>query len=332
MIPGEAPEISIVVPVFNEEANVAPLCRAVREALADSGLDYELVLVDDGSSDGTRERLLEERRRDPRIRPHLLERNAGQTLAMAAGFAGARGRIIVSMDGDLQNDPRDIPMLVRRIDEGFDVVCGWRRDRKDAWLSRTLPSKIANRLIAWMTGVPIHDNGCSLKAYRAEVIRSLNLYSDMHRFLPALSSMTGARIDEVVVRHHPRVHGESKYGIGRTFKVLADMVTIKMITQFSGRPGHWFALLSLPWLALGLLSAGVWIAGLRLFHQKASVVFPSLAMVFLYLFGSLMSLAVLSEILLSHRDRQYLQRLASVLTVELGTGGSRTASGSGGRR
>jgi glycosyltransferase involved in cell wall biosynthesis len=321
MTPGDAPEISVVVPVFNEEANVAPLCRAVRDALAGSGLAHELVLVDDGSTDRTRERLLDEQRHDSRVRPHLLARNSGQTLAMAAGFAHARGRIIVSMDGDLQNDARDILMLVRRIDEGYDVVCGWRRDRQDAWLSRTLPSKIANRLIAWMTGVPIHDNGCSLKAYRAEVIRSLHLYSDMHRFLPALSSMTGARIDEVVVRHHPRVHGESKYGIGRTFKVLADMVTIKMITQFSGRPGRWFALLSLPWLALGLLSAGVWIGGLRFFERQASVVFPSLAMVFLYLFGSLISLGVLSEILLAHRDRRYLQRLASVLTVEMQTAG-----------
>jgi len=222
-------------------------------------------------------------------------------------------------------------MLVERIDQGYDVVCGWRKNRQDAWLSRTLPSKIANRLIAWMTGVPIHDNGCSLKAYRAEVIRSLNLYSDMHRFLPALSAMTGARIDEVVVRHHPRIHGESKYGISRTLKVLADMVTIKMVTQFSGRPSLWFAMLSLPWLVLGLLTAGVWIAGLRWFDQETSVVFPSLAMVFFYLFGSMMSLSMLSEILLAHRDRRYLQRLASVLTVETAADPTGPAAPSGQR-
>jgi len=324
MIPRKTPEISVVVPVYNEEANVALLCTAVREALADSSLDYELILVDDGSTDRTRERIRDESAQDARIRPLLLRRNAGQTQAMATGFAHARGRIIVSMDGDLQNDPRDIPMLVERIESGFDVVCGWRKNRQDAWLSRTLPSRIANRMIAWMTGVPIHDNGCSLKAYRAEVIRSLNLYSDMHRFLPALSSMTGARIDEVVVRHHPRVHGESKYGIGRTFKVLADMITIKMLTQFSSRPGLWFAMLSLPWLVLGLLAIGAWLISLWIVGRAGTVVLPSLAVVLFYLFGSMMSLAVISEILLAHRDRSYLRRLAEVLTTEVvgTTGGS----------
>ena len=321
----ETPGLSVVVPVFNEEENVAPLCAAVREALDGSGHDYELVIVDDGSTDRTRERILDERRQDPRIRPLLLLRNSGQTRAMAAGFAHARGRIIVSMDGDLQNDPRDIPMLVERIERGFDVVCGWRKNRQDAWLSRTLPSKIANRMIAWMTGVPIHDNGCSLKAYRAEVIRSLNLYSDMHRFLPALSAMTGARIDEVVVRHHPRIHGESKYGIGRTFKVLADMITIKMVTQFSSRPGLWFAMLSLPWLVLGLLAIGAWLVSLWIVGPAGSVVLPSLAVVLFYLFGSMMSLAVVSEILLAHRDRSYLRQLAEVLTTEVpGTAGGPT--------
>jgi glycosyltransferase involved in cell wall biosynthesis len=324
MNPRKTPEISVVVPVYNEEANVALLCTAVREALADSDFDYELVLVDDGSTDRTRERIRDESARDARIRPLLLKHNAGQTRAMATGFAHARGRIIVSMDGDLQNDPRDIPMLVERIESGFDVVCGWRKNRQDAWLSRTLPSRIANRMIAWMTGVPIHDNGCSLKAYRAEVIRSLNLYSDMHRFLPALSSMTGARIDEVVVRHHPRVHGESKYGIGRTFKVLADMITIKMLTQFSSRPGLWFAMLSLPWLVLGLLAIGAWLISLWIGGRAGTVVLPSLAVVLFYLFGSMMSLAVVSEILLAHRDRSYLRRLAEVLTTEVPgtTGGS----------
>jgi glycosyltransferase involved in cell wall biosynthesis len=320
MDPSEKPDVSIVIPLFDEEDNVGRLCAAVREALADWGRNYEVIPVDDGSADTTKAKLIAESETDARLRPVLLSRNAGQTLAMAAGFAHARGRIIVSMDGDLQNDPRDIPMLVERIDRGYDVVCGWRKDRQDAFASRVLPSKIANGLIAWMTGVPIHDNGCSLKAYRAEVIRSLNLYSDMHRFLPALSAMTGARIDEVVVRHHPRIHGESKYGIGRTFKVLADMVTIKMVTQFSSRPGRWFAMLSLPWLALAILALGAWLIGSRMSESQTTMVLPSLAVVLFYLFGSLMSLSVISEILLAHRDRRYLRHLAEVLTTEVPSG------------
>jgi glycosyltransferase involved in cell wall biosynthesis len=310
-----APEISIVVPLYNEEDNVGPLCRAVRDALREWDRDWELVLVDDGSTDRTLELGLEEARADRRLRMLKMRRNAGQTQAMAAGFARARGEIIVSMDGDLQNDPRDIPLVVARLDRGYDVVCGWRKDRKDAWLSRTFPSKIANRLIAWVTGIPIHDNGCSLKAYRASVIRSIRLYSEMHRFLPAMSSMTGARIDEVVVRHHPRIHGESKYGIMRTFKVLNDMIVIKMLTQFSNRPGVWFALLSLPFLVLGVLSATVWLVQLSLPETSPSIVFPSVAVMLVYLFGHLMVLSILAEFLLARGDRGYLRRLSGVLAV-----------------
>jgi glycosyltransferase involved in cell wall biosynthesis len=309
------PEISIVVPLFNEEGNVGPLCRAVREALHDWDRDWELVLVDDGSTDRTLELGAEEARGDRRVRMLRMKRNAGQTQAMAAGFARARGAIIVSMDGDLQNDSRDIPLLVSRIDRGYDVVCGWRKDRQDAWLSRTLPSKIANRLIAWVTGIPIHDNGCSLKAYRASVIRSIRLYSEMHRFLPAMSSMTGARIDEVVVRHHPRIHGESKYGIMRTFKVLNDMVVITMLTQFSNRPGVWFALLAVPFLVLGGVSAAVWLVQLSLPEARPSIVFPSVAVMFVYLFGHLMVLSILAEFLLARGDRDYFKRLSRVLEV-----------------
>jgi len=309
------PDVSIVVPLYNEEENVAPLCAAIREALECWDHPYEVILVDDGSSDETVPRLRREAEADSRLRILELRRNSGQTLAMGTGFAKARGRVTVSMDGDLQNDPRDIPRVVSRIDDGFDVVCGWRKDRKDSWLSRTLPSKIANWMIARMTGIQIHDNGCSLKAYRSEIMRSLRLYSEMHRFLPALSSMTGARIDEVVVRHHPRIHGESKYGISRTFKVLSDMVTIKMITQFAGRPGVWFGLLSIPWLVLGAVSAVAWAVELWLSAGPPSIVFPSLTVMFFYLFGHMISLSVLSEVLLGHTGRSYLTRLADVLTV-----------------
>jgi glycosyltransferase involved in cell wall biosynthesis len=316
------PEVSVVAPVYDEEENVLPLCRAIHDALDGWDRTYEIVLVDDGSRDRTREILLEQVEHDPRLRVFFMKRNAGQTAAMAAGFAQARGEIIVSMDGDMQNDPRDIPLLVSRIDAGHDVVCGWRKARKDAWLSRKLPSKIANRIIAWLTGVPIHDNGCSLKAYRAKVISSLNLYSDMHRFLPALSSMTGARIDEVVVRHHPRTRGTSKYGISRTFKVLSDMVTIKMLIQFADRPGKWFGYLALPWLLLGVLCGAAWLVGVWVLDAPASIVLPSASVLSIYLFGHMMVLSILSEVILAEADRRYLQLLADVLTSSEETGES----------
>ena len=310
-----SPDVSVVIPVYNEEDNIRPLCAAIRDALAGWDRSYELILVDDGSSDATPVLLREEMAADGRLRALLLRTNRGQTQAMAAGFAAARGRIVVSMDGDLQNDPRDIATLVSRIDQGFDVVCGWRKDRQDAWLSRTLPSKVANWLIARLTGIPIHDNGCSLKAYRGEMIRSLRLYSEMHRFLPALSSMMGARIDEVVVRHHPRVHGESKYGISRTFKVLSDMITIKMLTQFANRPGAWFGFLSLPWLFLAIASGILGLGGFFSPSDNQTIVFSSLSVIFFYLFGHLMSLSVLSEMFLAHSDKTYLRRLVAVLAV-----------------
>ncbi len=316
-----APDVSIVVPLYNEEANVQPLCNAIREALRDWQRSWEAVLVDDGSRDRTRELSIDERRRDRRFRVVVLRRNSGQTAAMATGFAHSRGRIIVSMDGDLQNDPRDIPILVERVEAGWDVVCGWRKDRKDKWFSRKLPSRIANRIIAWMTGVPIHDNGCSLKAYRADVIRSLRLYSDMHRFLPALSSMTGARIDEVVVRHHPRIHGESKYGISRTFKVLADMVTIKMVTQFASRPSVWFGRLAVPWLVLGGGAVAAWLWQLRGPAGAGTIVFPSVAAMFFYLAGHLLALSVFGELVLARSDTAFLSRLATVLAVPVGESG-----------
>ena len=281
-----SPEVSIVVPLYNEEENVGPLCDAIRDALRMWSYEYEVVLVDDGSSDRTVERARAEAGRDARVRVLRLSRNSGQTQAMASGFARSRGDIIVSMDGDLQNDARDIPLLVSRLDHGFDVVCGWRKDRQDAWLSRTLPSKIANWLIAKVTGIPIHDNGCSLKAYRSSVIRSIRLYSEMHRFLPAMSSLTGARIDEVVVRHHPRLRGESKYGITRTFKVLSDIFVIKMLTRFSSRPGVWFASLALPFLFLGLVSAAAWLLGMSLQPSSSSIVLPSLVVMFASPWGS----------------------------------------------
>jgi len=247
------PGLSVVVPIFNERDNVGPLHDALTHALQLYGRPYEIVLVDDGSSDGTRDVLREFAATDPNLRVVMFRRNYGQTAAMAAGFRAARGRTIVSMDGDLQNDPADIGRLVDKLDEGFDVVCGWRRHRQDRAFTRLLPSRIANFMISRVTGARIHDTGCSLKAYRSWVVRSLHLYSDMHRFLAALGVGLGARITELPVRHHPRRAGVSKYGLGRVFRVLADLVGIKMLIQFAAHPIRWFTLLSAPLFLLAQL-------------------------------------------------------------------------------
>ena len=248
----DAPGLSVVVPIFNERDNVVPLHEALSYALQLLGRPYEIVLVDDGSTDGTRDSLRELAATDPHLRLILFRRNYGQTAAMAAGFRAARGRTIVSMDGDLQNDPADIGRLVQKLDEGYDVVCGWRRHRQDRVATRLLPSRVANFLISRVTGARIHDTGCSLKAYRSWVVRSLHLYSDMHRFLAALGVGLGARIAELPVRHHARRAGKSKYGLGRVFRVLADLVGIKMLIQFAAHPIRWFTLLSLPLLAMAI--------------------------------------------------------------------------------
>ncbi|MBK8098571.1 MAG: glycosyltransferase family 2 protein [Planctomycetes bacterium] len=240
------PEISVVVPIYNERDNLEPLHDALRWALQAQARSYEIIFVDDGSKDGGRDVMRVLAASDPHLRLVFFRRNYGQTAAMAAGFRICRGRIVVTMDGDLQNDPADIGRLVERLDAGFDVVCGWRRKRQDRMATRLLPSRLANLLIARVTGARIHDTGCSLKAYRSWVVRSLHLYSDMHRFMAALGVGLGARITELPVRHHPRRAGKSKYGLGRIFRVLADLIGIKMLIQFAAHPIRWFTLLSLP--------------------------------------------------------------------------------------
>lgn len=235
--PGTAPLLSVTVPLYNESESVRPLVAAVRDAMSEWPHTWELVLVDDGSRDDTVTIAAAETRDDARIRLVRLARNYGQATAMQAGFDHARGAVIVSMDGDLQNDPHDIPRLVAKLDEGFDLVAGYRVRRQDRFLSRKVPSYVANRIIRWLTDVPIRDNGCSLKAYRREVIERIRLYSDMHRFIPVLAvSLAGARIAEIPVRHHPRRWGSSKYGLSRATKVLADLLTITMIRSFRERP------------------------------------------------------------------------------------------------
>ena len=243
------PVLSIVIPVYNEQESVLPLYGKIRDACDALGKPYEVVFVDDGSRDRTAEILEQIHRQDARVKVIRFRRNFGQTAAMAAGFRYARGENIISMDGDLQNDPADIPLLLDKLEEGYDVVCGWRRERKDNRLTRTIPSIVANWLISKICGVRIHDSGCSLKAYRASVIKRVALYGEMHRFIPAMALLVGARVGEVVVHHHPRRFGQTKYGLSRMWKVFLDLFTVKMLVTFAPRPAAWFGLLSLPfWL------------------------------------------------------------------------------------
>jgi glycosyltransferase involved in cell wall biosynthesis len=240
--------LSIVVPLYNEEESVELLHRRISEALQDTGLEYEILFVDDGSRDRTLEIAAAIARRDPRLRVVEFRANCGQTPAMAAGIDLAAGEVIATMDGDLQNDPKDIPAMLAEMDEGTHMVVGWRKNRQDKLLTRKVPSWIANRLIGKVTGVPIKDNGCSLKLYRASVIKHVPLYSEMHRFIPAMASITGARVKEVPVTHHARQFGASKYGLSRTYKVLLDLLAIKTIIGFAQRPLLWFGLLAVPFM------------------------------------------------------------------------------------
>jgi glycosyltransferase involved in cell wall biosynthesis len=240
--------------MYNEEESIGPLHAAIVGALEPLGVTFEVVLVNDGSKDRTLDLATEIARADPRVRVVQFRRNYGQTPAMAAGIEHARGEILITMDGDLQNDPTDIARLIERIDAGYDIVVGWRQNRQDKLVSRKIPSRIANRLIARVTGVRIRDNGCSLKAYRASVIKHIPLYNEMHRFIPAMASVAGPRIAEIPVLHHARQFGQSKYGLSRVYKVLLDLLTIKTIAGFTSRPMVWFALLSLPLLLAGSMA------------------------------------------------------------------------------
>jgi glycosyltransferase involved in cell wall biosynthesis len=254
--------VSVVVPVYNEEDNVAPLLAGVTATLASLGRPYEIVVVDDGSTDDTAGRLRDAAARYPALRAVRLRGNFGQTAALAAGFDQARGELIVTMDGDCQNDPADIPRLLDALKDGYDVVSGWRRERQDPLWSRRVPSRMANALISWITGVHLHDYGCALKVYRREIVRDIALYGEMHRFLPALARWVGATIGEIPVGHHPRRRGASKYGLGRTVRVLLDLLTVKFLMSYWTRPIQIFGLLG---LLLG--GAGVGLGGL-LSYQK----------------------------------------------------------------
>lgn len=242
----EKADLSIVVPLYNEEDNLKPLYDAISTSARSIGLEYEIVFIDDGSSDKTFELAKKLARRDAKLRIIKFRKNYGQTPAMAAGIEHAKGEILLTMDGDLQNDPSDIPKFIEKIDQGYDIVVGWRYQRQDKLLTRKIPSRIANWLIGKITGVPIKDNGCSLKAYRAAVMKHVPLYSEMHRFIPAMTSLTGARIAEIKVKHHARRYGVSKYGLSRIYKVLLDLLAIKTLVSFTSRPLLWFGILAIP--------------------------------------------------------------------------------------
>lgn len=247
-------DVSVVIPIHNEEPNLEALYRELTEAFSGWGRSYEIIFVDDGSTDKSFAILERLQLADTRLRVIRFRRNFGQTAAFSAGFANARGRLIVTSDGDLQNDPRDIPMLVKKLeDEQLDIVCGWRRDRKDAFVSRLIPSFLANGLISWATGVKLHDYGCSLKVFRAEVVKSIKLYGEMHRFIPAIASEQGVAIGEAVVNHRPRLHGRSKYGISRTIRVVLDLLTVKFLLSYSTRPLQIFGLVGLAMSIPGVL-------------------------------------------------------------------------------
>ncbi|MBO9998089.1 MAG: glycosyltransferase family 2 protein [Cyanobacteria bacterium SID2] len=252
----KSPEISIVAPIYNEVESIPKLIDSIAATMEQTGRPYEILLIDDGSNDGSTELLQRIARERRDLRAVILRRNYGQTAAMAAGFRHARGNVIVTLDGDLQNDPTDIPRLLTTLEEGYDLVSGWRKNRQDAALTRLLPSKIANWVIGRVTGVQLHDYGCSLKAYRAEIVADMNLYGELHRFLPALAFIEGARIVEIPVAHHARRYGKSKYGLGRTFRVLMDLLTVFFMKKFLTRPMHVFGFFGIACTLAGIALSG----------------------------------------------------------------------------
>ncbi len=297
-------DVSIVIPVYNEIDNVAPLTASIEEVLSESLLNYEILFIDDGSTDGTVQRLKAVQRERKNVTLVLFRNNFGQSAALAAGFERALGEVIVTMDGDLQNDPKDIPRMLAKLKEGYDVVSGWRKKRKDTFIMRRIPSKIANRLICKVTKTELHDTGCAIKAYRRELLQRINLYGELHRFIPALSKMEGARIAEMVVNHHPRQFGKSKYNLTRTVRVILDLTTLNLLMKYIRNPLRFFGKVG---VLLGCISFVVLLAALREFGAENLNVLITLSFLFLaagfqfIFFGLLAKLIVESGV----RKRDY---------------------------
>jgi glycosyltransferase involved in cell wall biosynthesis len=304
------PTLTVTIPIYNEEDNIAPLYERVRAALEALNRPWELILVNDGSRDRSAERLDAVAASDSRVAVVHLRRNYGQTAALMAGLDHARGEIIVPMDGDLQNDPADIGKLLAKLEEGFDVVSGWRKDRQDHAIKRNFPSRIANGLISSVSGVHLHDYGCSLKAYRRDVLDGVKLYGEMHRFVPIYASWNGARVTEVPVLHHPRLHGESKYGLERVIKVVLDLIVVKFLFRYSTKPIYVFGGFGLVSLVAAFVT-GLWALGLKFFGGVSLIQTPlPLLTVFL---GAIAVLSILMGLLAEMLNRTYHESQAKAV-------------------
>lgn len=291
-------DISIVSPVYNEAENVEEVCNELISALSKTGKSFEIIFVDDGSIDSTFEKLKKIRERDKRVKIIRFRKNFGQTPAISAGFDYSKGEIVITIDADLQNDPSDIENLLRKIEEGYDLVSGWRWKRKDKFFTRILPSKIANFLISIITGVKLHDYGCTLKAYRSEVVKNIRLYGEMHRFVPAVASLLGINVAEVKVNHRKRKAGKSKYGIGRTIRVILDLITVKFLISYSTRPLQIFGLMGLMTGGTGFF-LGLYLTYLKIIEKQAIGNRPLLLLSVLLIFlgAQFISLGLIAEML-----------------------------------
>ena len=293
-----SPDLSLFLPVLDEEENLRPMHAKIRAALDSLGKSAEVIYVDDGSTDKSLEILKEIAAADDRVRVISLRRNYGQTAAMSAGIDAAKGQILIPMDADLQNDPADIARLLDKLNEGYDVVSGWRKNRQDKLVSRKIPSQIANRIISWIGGVPLHDYGCSLKAYRRDVIQDVRLYGEMHRFIPIYASWAGARVAEIPVDHHARTMGKSKYGISRTIKVVFDLITIKFMAEYHTKPLYVFGAFGMLAFAISMIS-GAWAIFLKLFYGTSFILtpLPIIAVVMLAISVQFFLMGLLAELL-----------------------------------
>ena len=292
------PELSLFLPVLNEQENVRPMHERIANALDGLSKTAEVIYVDDGSTDNSLNLLKEIAGKDNRVRLISLRRNYGQTAAMAAGIDAAKGEILIPMDADLQNDPVDISRLLAKLDEGFDVVSGWRKDRKDKFITRRIPSIIANKIISWIGGVPLHDYGCSLKAYRRDILQDVKLYGEMHRFIPIYASWAGAKVTEIPVEHHARTRGESKYGLSRTIKVVFDLITIKFLATYQTKPLYVFGTFGLIGAALSTIAA-VWAIVLKFAFDVSFILtpLPMIAIVMLAISVQFFLMGLLAELL-----------------------------------